>query len=97
MLKLDRPAIKAAALALAVMLAPAAQAAGGHEAPSRDTGVGKEIAAQGNRALQTIRAELKAAVKAMQPTLPKAAPRVVKMSLPAGSTLASGSAVACDQ
>jgi hypothetical protein len=94
MLKLNRPAVKAAALVLAVLLAPAAQAQ--QQAPSRDTGVGKEIAAQGNRALQLIRAELKAAVTAMRPALPPPA-RVVKMSLPAGSVLAAGADVALDQ
>lgn len=93
MLKLNRPALKAVALAVAVFVAPAIQA---QEAPSRDTGVGKEIAAQGNRALATIRAEVKAAVRAMRPALP-AAPRVVKMSLPSGSTIAAGAAVRCDQ
>jgi hypothetical protein len=92
MLKLNRPAVTAAALVLTVLLAPAAQA----QAPSRDTGVGKDIAAQGNRALQMIRAELKAAVTAVRPALPAPA-RVVKMSLPAGSTLAAGSDVALDQ
>lgn len=61
----------AAAIALSVA-APAAQAQAA-TAPSRDTGVGLSIAAQGNAALRLIRDELKAAVKLMQPGLP--APR----------------------
>jgi hypothetical protein len=57
------------ALALALLLAPATRA----EAPiSRDTGIGLQIAAQGNRALELIRAELKAAMLAtMKPALPR--------------------------
>lgn len=87
--------LKAAALTLALVLAPAAHA--GSDTISRDTGVGKQIAAQGNHALQLIRAELKAAVRAaMQPKLPGAA-RVVKISQPAGATLAAGAGVRCDQ
>lgn len=93
MLKHTRPALQTAALVLAVVLAPAAMA---QEAPSRDTGVGKEIAAQGNRALELIKAEALAAVKAVLPALP-AAPRVVKMSLPAGSTIATGAGVRAEQ
>jgi len=87
-------ALKAAALALTLALAPTAHAQTG--APSRDTGVGKEIAAQGNLALQQIRADIKAAVRALKPKLPAAPrPRVVKMSQPAGSIVASGAAVRC--
>lgn len=93
MLKPTYPALQAAALTLSIVLAPAAA---GQDAPSRDTGVGKEIAAQGNRALQLIKAEARAAVKALLPVLP-AAPRVVKASLPGGSTVAMGAATRCDQ
>jgi hypothetical protein len=86
-------ALKAAALALALALAPAANA---QEAPSRDTGVGKAIAAQGNQALREIRADLMARVLALKPKLPKA-PRVVKMSQPAGATIATGAGVRCSK
>jgi len=93
MLKRTRPALQAATLVLSIALAPAALA---QDAPSRDTGVGKEIAAQGNRALELIKAEARAAVKALLPQLP-AAPRVVKMSQPAGATVAAGATVRCEQ
>ena len=86
--------LRAAALLLALALAPAAQAES--SAVSRHTGVGQQIAAQGNQALQLIRAEVKAAVRAWQPKLPAAA-RVVKISQPAGATLAAGTGVRCDQ
>jgi hypothetical protein len=84
---------KATALVLALALAPAAQAT----EPSRDTGVGKVIAAQGNQALRAIRDEAVARVKAVMPRLPAPAARVVKMSQPAGSTIAQGATVACEQ
>ena len=86
--------LKAATLALAFALAPVAHAQ--TDMLSRDTGVGKQIAAQGNLALQQIKADIKAAARALKPRLP-AAPRtrVVKMSQPAGATLASGAAVRC--
>lgn len=87
------PILQIATVTLIFALASSAHA---QQPPSRDTGVGKEIAAQGNRALQVIRAELKTAVKAMQPVLP-AASHVVKMSLPAGATVATGATVACEQ
>lgn len=84
--------LKASALALALAFAPSAYAA---DAPSRNTGVGKEIAAQGNRALAAIKAELKASLGGMaRPALPAKA-RVVKMSQPGGAILATGSAVRC--
>lgn len=83
--------LKASILALALALAPAAQAA---DAPSRNTGVGKEIAAQGNQALAAIKAELKAALGVAKPALP-AKGRVVKMSQPGGAVVALGSAVRC--
>jgi hypothetical protein len=85
-----RNTLKAAALALAV-LAPTAHAAG---EPGRDTGVGKVIAAQGNLALQLIRADAAAAVRAAVPRLP-AAPEAVRASQPAGATVATGTAVQC--
>jgi hypothetical protein len=68
--------LKATALVLAFALAPAAHA----ETPSRDTGVGKELAAQGNQALRTIRAEMIAALRAMKPAVPRG--RVVRVSTP---------------
>lgn len=81
--------LKASALVLAVALAPSAWAA---DAPSRNTGVGKEIAVQGNQALAAIKAELKAALGIAKPVLP-AKGRVVKMSQPGGAGLAIGSTV----
>jgi hypothetical protein len=58
-------------LLLAFALAPVAQAEPLPTSPmSRDTGVGFEIADQGNRALQEIRADLLRSVRAMRPTLP---------------------------
>jgi hypothetical protein len=94
-----RPVLQAAALTLAVVLAPAANAAEtatrNGVTLSRDTGVGLQIAAQGNEALRQIRAELKAAARAlMQPKLPGAA-RVVKMSQPAGAAIVAGPSVRC--
>lgn len=94
MFKMNRPVVTVA-VALALVLSPALHAA---EAPSRDTGVGKEIAAQGNLALEAIRAELRTALRtALRPVLPAPAARVVKASLPAGATLAVGPTVRCDQ
>jgi hypothetical protein len=87
-------ALKAAALLIALALAPAAQAES--NAVSRDTGVGQHIAAQGNQAIQAIRAEFKATARALMPKLPSAA-RVVKISQPAGATVAAGAGVRCDQ
>jgi hypothetical protein len=93
-----RPVLKAAALTLAVALAPVANAAGpaatGHGVTlSRDTGVGLQIAAQGNEALRQIKAELRAA--ALKLVLPKAPARVVKTSQPAGATFVAGPSVRC--
>jgi hypothetical protein len=56
--------VLAISVAFAVLTAPAAQA------ETRDTGVGRVIAAQGNQALQMIKAELRAALKAHIPALP---------------------------
>ena len=92
--RIPHQALKAAALLLALALAPAAQAES--NAVSRDTGVGEQIAAQGNQALQAIRAEFKAAARALMPKLPPKA-RVVKISQPAGATVADGVGVRCDQ
>ena len=83
-------ALKAAALVLALVVAPSAYAG---ETMSRDTGVGKEIAAQGNQALAAIKAELKARLLPAKPAVQK--PRVVKMSQSAGSTVATGATVRC--
>lgn len=85
--------LKAVALVLAFAVAPAAHA----ETPSRDTGVGKEIAAQGNQALQRIRAEMAAALRAaLKPALPAAKPaRAVRVATPpAGPAVGLASAVA---
>ena len=93
-----RPVLKAATLTLVLVLAPTANATDSttrHGVTlSRDTGVGLQIAAQGNDALRQIRAELKAAAKALlQPRLPAA--RVVKMSQPAGATIVASPTVRC--
>lgn len=84
----------ATAIALSFIAAPAAQAQAG-KAPSRDTGVGMSIAAQGNAALKLIRDELKAAVKLMQPALPAPRPSRLTVSAPvAGGSLAATAACA---
>lgn len=59
--------LRVASLAFALALAPVAHA---ETLPSRDTGVGLLIAAQGNQALLAIRAELKRALKGMRPSMP---------------------------
>lgn len=82
--------LKATALVLALVLAPAAHAGA---AMPRDTGVGQHVATQGNQALLAIKAELRAALRATKPALPAA--RVVKMSQPAGATVATGTTVRC--
>ena len=74
----------AAALSLS-FLTPAAQAQSAK--PSRDSGVGHSIAAQGNAALRLIREEMKSAVRVMKPVLP-ARPR--KVSAPAATAPATG-------
>ena len=71
-------ALQIGSFLLAVVLAPAAHA---ETLVSRDTGVGQQIAAQGNLALAAIKAELKAAIKAFRPVLP--ATHAVKVSAPA--------------
>lgn len=73
MKKSTKLSMVAAAIALSTLAAPVAQAGqfAGHV--SRDTGVGRLIAAQGNVALRTIRAELKAALLTQKPVLPASA------------------------
>lgn len=78
----------AATVALSLLAAPAAHAEAAQ--PSRDTGVGLMIAAQGNAALRLIRSELKAAVRAAKPVLP-ARPKRVSASV---STPAAGGSIA---
>lgn len=68
--------LKSAALAAALALAPAVHA------ESRDTGVGLDIAAQGNQALALIRADVRQAVKSLKPVLPA---RPVRAQLAYGS------------
>ena len=73
--------LKSTLAAVAMLCAfAAAPAQAGSPAPSRDTGVGKQIAAQGNAALVLIRAELKAALMKAKPAMP-AAPRARPVSL----------------
>lgn len=65
----------ATAAVLALSLSPVAQA------ESRDTGIGRVIAAQGNQALVAIRAELKDAVRQWIPALPvQPAPAKVRLA-----------------
>lgn len=77
-------------------LAPAAQA------QSRDSGIGPVIAAQGNQALGLIRAELKAAVQALQSAAlprPYLRARANRVSAPAGTsggaTIVAAATVRC--
>lgn len=87
-------ALVATAIVLSFMAVPVAQAEA-TKAPSRDTGVGLAIAAQGNAALKLIRDELKAAVKRMQPALPAPRPSKLQVSAPApGGSLAATAACA---
>jgi len=80
----------AAAIALSFCAAPVA--ASEPAKVSRDTGVGQLIAAQGNAALRLIRAEVKAAVRFMQPALPA---RPAKVSAPAGASVPMTTAARC--
>ena len=68
-------------------LAPAAHA-GVPATVSRDTGVGLQIAAQGNQALVAIRAEVRRTIKSWRPALPA---QVLPVSLPV--TAPAGGAV----
>lgn len=78
----------ATAISLSLLAAPAAQAG-----VSRDTGVGRVIAAQGNAALRVIRMEMKgAALAAMKPVLPAA--HSTKVSVPAAGAGAAATASA---
>ena len=82
-----RSTLIASAIALS-LLVPAAQA--------QTTGaaaVANTIAAQGNAALRTIRAELKAAVTAAKPVLPRRA-RPTKVTAPATGSLPATAAAA---
>lgn len=60
----SRQAVLCMVLALAAIAAPAAQA------ESRDSGVSRIIAMQGNQALQQIKAEFRQAFKVRAPVLP---------------------------
>src|SRR5687767_14424938 len=86
-----KSSLVAATVALAFLAAPAAYAETAR--PSRDTGVGLAIAAQGNAALRLIRSELKAAVRASKPVLP-ARPRRVSAPAPASGTSTAGGSIA---
>ena len=73
----------AATVALSFLAAPAAYAETAK--PSRDTGVGQLIAAQGNAALRLIRIEFKAAAEsAFKPSLPARKKRVSAPAAAAG-------------
>ena len=75
-----------ALLAAALALSPAAQAG---ESINRDTGVGLQIAAQGNAALRYIREQFAASLHLAKPILPK--PRNLKVSAPAAGSGNAGS------
>jgi hypothetical protein len=82
-------------LAAAAVLGSLAVAPSAH-ALDRNTGVGHEIAAQGNQAILLIRAEFKAAAqKLFQPALPK--PRARKTALQTGPADAAPSGSATGQ
>lgn len=84
--------LKSTLAAVAMVCAfAAAPAQAGAPNVSRNSGVGKEIAAQGNAALTLIRAELKAAMMKAKPVLPAPArPRPVSATVPgAAGSLAS--------
>ena len=82
--------LAAAAISLSFLAAPAAHAGSPNTAPnvSRNTGVGHNIAEQGNAALRAIRAEVKAALKFVKPMLPRA----TKVSLPSTPAAAGAGA-----
>jgi hypothetical protein len=65
--------------------------------PNRDTGVGHDIAMQGNLAIQLIQAEFKAAMHLLKPMLPKG--HITKVSTPAsngdGATFVAATSVRC--
>ena len=87
--------LKSSLIATAIslsMMAPAAQAQAPRPSAAGAT-VGQTIAAQGNAALEVIRAELKAAVMAAKPVLPKRA-RATKVSAPATGALPATAALA---
>lgn len=92
--------LKSTLAAVALVLSFAAVPAQAVE-PSRNTGVGKDIAAQGNAALVLIRAELTAAVaKLKAPALPR--PRKVSRTVetPVPATTSAGSLAStarCDE
>jgi hypothetical protein len=84
--------LSSAALATALIAAPAAQA------ESRDSGVGLQIAQQGNLALHLIRADARqAALRLMAAALPKPADAAVKMAAPApgGATFVAATSMRC--
>ncbi len=81
------PAVLAISLVLVAFAAPVAQA------QSRDTGVGRIIAAQGNQALQRIKAELRETIKLLAPTLPST-PAAKNASKPVALAPVNGAAAA---
>lgn len=71
----------------ALVLAPAVHAAVPANV-SRDTGVGLQIAAQGNQALLAIRADVRRTIKSWRPALPaQVLPVSLPMSAPAGGAV----------
>jgi hypothetical protein len=85
----------AAAISLSTLAAPMAQAGqmAGHI--SRDTGVGRMIAAQGNAALRLIRAELKAEWLAQKPALPASVHATKVAVVPAGGAGPASASARC--
>ena len=91
MSKLNLKVMLAATALTLSMLAPAAQAESRAQV-SPDVAV-HPIAAQGNSALRTIRADIKAAaLRAMKPMLPAA--RTTKVSVPAAGSMPATAAAA---
>jgi hypothetical protein len=83
----------AAAISLSTLAAPVAQAGQMHV--SRDTGVGRLIAAQGNAALRLIRAELKAEWLAQKPALPASVHATKVAVIPAGGAGPASASARC--
>lgn len=84
----------AAAISLSTLAAPVAQA-GQSGYVSRDTGVGRLIADQGNAAMRMIRAELMAELMALKPVLPAPAHATKVGTVPAGGAGPGSANVRC--
>jgi len=81
--------LKGILAAAAIALSGLAPAHAGEATMSRNTGIGHVIAAQGNLALHAIRADLKAALRLVQPVLPKHSTKVSVPTAGAAGSLAA--------